>query len=73
MRNETEMTVQASGSDSPTAFDKRSLAVPSTVELDLCPACQDYGVPRISNRPYSFCLQCGWSSHEDAEGSSPPV
>jgi hypothetical protein len=46
------------------AFDKRSLAEPQEVALLLCPECGDRGVPAITNRPYKFCLRCGWTNQE---------
>lgn len=72
MKNEIRAEQPPSDRATAPPFDRRSLAEPLSVELLLCPACGDCGVPAITNRPYSFCLQCGWSSHEGEERTSKP-
>lgn len=45
------------------AYDKSAKAIPTEVALDTCPACKQPGVPPESNRPFKFCLRCGWSDY----------
>ncbi len=45
---------------------KRGKAHASIVALGVCPACEEYGVPAESNRPYKFCLKCGWAESPSA-------